>query len=138
MCGLGPDLLGIHTLSLAARERSASNSSTLTNGLAEVQAVCEYDHALIFALSSQWKEKFLNPSMAHGTVKAFNIVRCLDHSGKLDELCTGQKTKAARALLRDKFHEHDWAKPIYLRVSRILGRVSRFRIAQFLPHMKLA
>ena len=33
VCGLGPDLLGIHTLSLAARERTASNSGTLANGL---------------------------------------------------------------------------------------------------------
>ena len=33
VCGLGPDMLGIHTLSLAARFRSASDSGTLTNGL---------------------------------------------------------------------------------------------------------
>ena len=55
--GLGPDLLGIHTLSLAARYITASNSSTLANGLAKNQAVREYDHAPIFALSSEWKEK---------------------------------------------------------------------------------
>ena len=33
VCGLGPDLLGIHTLRLAARCRTVSNSSTLSNGL---------------------------------------------------------------------------------------------------------
>ena len=33
ICGFGPDLLGIHTLSLAARCRTAANSGTLTKGV---------------------------------------------------------------------------------------------------------
>ena len=36
-CGLGPDILGIHTLSLAARHRTASNSVALANGMAKKQ-----------------------------------------------------------------------------------------------------
>ena len=117
---------GIHTLSLAARFRTASNSGTLTNGLAKIQAAREYDHAPIFALSSEWKEKSLA------------IVRRLDHYGKLDESPQDKKQKAATALLRDEFQKQDFAKPVSLRVSRILGPVSRFRIAQILLQMKLA
>ena len=72
------------------------------------------------------------------TVDAFNIVRRLDHSGKFDESPQDQKQKAAPALLRDNLQERDFAKPISLRVNRTLGPVSRFRIAQLLPGMKLA
>ena len=138
VCGLRPDMLGIHTLSLAARFRTASDSGTLTNGLAKIQAAREYDNAPIFALRSEWKEKFLKPSMAHSTMEAPAIVRRLDHYGKLDESPQDKKQKAATALLRDEFQKQDFAKPVSLRVSRILGPVSRFRIAQILPQMKLA
>ena len=41
--------------------------------------------APIFALSSDWEKKFLISSMAHCTAEAFNTVRCLGHSGMLDE-----------------------------------------------------
>ena len=47
------------------------------------------------------------------------------------------KQKAATALLRDKLYEQDFAGPISLRASRILGPISRFRIVEILPHMKL-
>ena len=36
MCGLGLDTLGIQTLSSAACDRTASNSGTLANGLANI------------------------------------------------------------------------------------------------------
>ena len=41
VCGLGHDLLVIHTLSLAARKRTAADSSALANGLAKIQAARE-------------------------------------------------------------------------------------------------
>ena len=49
-----------------------------------------------------------------------------------------KKQKVATALLRDKLHEQDFAGPISLRASRILGPISRFRVAEILLHMKLA
>ena len=61
VCGLGPDLLVIHTLSLAARKRTAADSSALANGLAKIQAARENDHAPIYAVSSELKDNFLNP-----------------------------------------------------------------------------
>ena len=66
------------------------------------------------------------------------MVRRLDHDGKLNEFPQDKKQKAATALLRDELQKQDFAKIISLRVSRILGPVSRFRIAQILPQMKLA
>ena len=38
VCGLGPDLVGIHSISLAARYRVAACSSTLRRGLEKVSA----------------------------------------------------------------------------------------------------
>ena len=60
VCCLGHDLLVIHTLSLAARKRTAADSSALANGLAKIQAPRENDHASIYAVSSEWKGNFLN------------------------------------------------------------------------------
>ena len=58
VCGLGPDLLGIHTLSFAALTRTAASSNTLTKGPEKIQAARGYDFASIFALSSDSEEKF--------------------------------------------------------------------------------
>ena len=37
-----------------------------------------------------------------------------------------------------KLFEQDFAGPIFLRASKVLGPISRYRIAEILPHMKLA
>ena len=39
---------------------------------------------------------------------------------------------------RDEFQKQDFAKPVSVRVPRILGPVSRFRIAQIMPQMSRA
>ena len=41
MCGIGLDVLGIHTLSLAAQYRTAANSDTLASDLAKVYTARE-------------------------------------------------------------------------------------------------
>ena len=41
VCGLGPDLVGVHSLSLAARYRTAACSKTLNQGLEKIQAAGE-------------------------------------------------------------------------------------------------
>ena len=125
MCGLGPDLVGIHSLSLAARYRTAACSNTLIQGLQKIQAAREYDFAPMFALSSDWEKNFLVPSMACSTAEAFNIVRCLDHTCKLGDAPRDKRRKVATASLRDKLFAHDFAGPISLRASRILGPISR-------------
>ena len=82
---LNPTWLGFTLAASLARYRTAASSNTLSKGLEKIQAARGYDLAPIFVLSSDWEEKFLILSMAHSTVVALNTVRCLDHSGKLDE-----------------------------------------------------
>ena len=119
VCGLGLDIIVIHTLSLAAWKRTASNSGTLANVLAKIKAAREYDRASICVLRSEWKEKFLSPSMAQNTLEAYEIVCRLDHDGKIDDSPQGKKQKAATALLRDEIRKQDFAKPVASRVSNI-------------------
>ena len=80
VCGLGPDLVGIHSISLAARYRTAACSNTLNQGLAKIQAARAFDFAPILALCPNWEKDFLAPSMSRSTADGR-----LDHDGKLDE-----------------------------------------------------
>ena len=137
VCGLGPDLVGIHSISLAARHRTAACSNTLNQGLEKIQAARAFDFAPILALCPNWEKGFLAPSMARSTAEAFNIACRLDRNGKLDEVSQDKKQKVATSLLRDKLHTQDFAGPISLRASKVLGPISRYRIADMLSHMKL-
>ena len=58
--------------------------------------------------------------------------------GTLDDSPHDTKQKAATALLRDELLMHDFARPVFLRASRILGPISRFRFAQIPLRMKRA
>ena len=51
VCGLGPDLVGIHSISLAARCWVAACSSTLRRGLEKVSAARGHNCTPLFALS---------------------------------------------------------------------------------------
>ena len=84
VCGLGPDMVGIHSISLAARYRVAACSTTLSQGLEKIQAARGHNSAPIFALSPDWEKEFLAPSMACSTANAFDLF-ALDRDGKLDE-----------------------------------------------------
>ena len=137
VCGLGPDLVGIHSISLAARYRVAACSTTLSQGLEKIQTARGHNSAPIFALSPVWQKEFPAPSMACSTANAFDIVCRLDRDGKLDEAPQNKKQKVATGLLRDNLHEQDFAGPISLRASKVLKPISRCRVADILPHMKL-
>ena len=48
------------------------------------------------------------------------------------------KTRNRRlSQLRDALHRQDFAGPISLLASKVLGPISRFRVVEILPHMKL-
>ena len=111
VCGLGPDLVGIHSISLAARYRVAACSTTLCQGLDKIQTARRHNCAPVFALCSVWEKEFLSPSMACGTSDAFSVVRRLDRDGRLDEVPQNKKQKVATGLLVDKLHEEDFAPP---------------------------
>ena len=74
VCGLGPDLVGIHSISLAARYRTAACSNTLNQGLEKIQAVRAFDFGPILALCPNGEKEFLAPSMARSTAEAFNTI----------------------------------------------------------------
>ena len=139
VCGLGPDILGIHTLSLAARYRTASNSGTLANGLAKIQAAREYDHALHLCSQLRMEGEFFEllpwPITPWRHLKLYFAWITM---ANLMTLLMARNKKAATALLRDEFQKQDFAKPMSLRASRILGPVSRFRIAQIMPQKNRA
>ena len=100
VCGLFPDLVGIHSISLAARYRVAACSTTLSQGLDQIQEARGHNCAPIIALPPVWEKEFLAPSMACSTVNAFDIVCCLDRDGKLDEV---PQSKKSRRLPQDYF-----------------------------------
>ena len=131
--GFGPALLGIDTLSLAARCRAASNSGTLANVPAKKKRSSRVGSRSHFCLHLRMEGEFLNPSMSQCTMEALAFVRHLDHHGKLDESPQDKKQKAVTALLRDELQKQVFSKPVSLRASRVLGPVSRFRMAQVLP-----
>ena len=126
MCGLGPDVVSIHSISLAARYRTAACSNTLNQGLEKIQAAHAFDFAPILALCPDWEKDFHTPFMARGTADAFNIVCRLDHDGKLHEASQNKKQKVATSLIRDKLHTQDSAGPISLRASKVLEPISRY------------
>ena len=49
-----------------------------------------------------------------------------------------KKQKVATNVLRGKLYEQDFAGAISLRASKALGPISRYRVADILPHMKHA
>ena len=59
ICGLGPDVLGIHSISLAARYRVAACSSTLRKGLEKVKEARGHNCTPLFALSPACEQEFL-------------------------------------------------------------------------------
>ena len=137
MCCLGPDLVGIHSISLAARCRVAACSTTLTQGLEKIQTARGHNCTPIFALSRTWEKEFLVPSMAYSTADAFDITYRLDRTGTLDEAPQNNKQEVATGLLLDKLHKQDFAGPLSSRASKVLGPISRYRVADILPRMKL-
>ena len=74
--------------------------------------------------------------MAFSTANAFDSVCRLDRD-TLDEVPQNKKQKIATGLLLDKLHKQDFAGPPSSRASRVLGPISRHRVADILLHMKI-
>ena len=137
VCGLGTDLVGIHSLSLAARYRVAACSTTLSRGLEKINTARGHNCTPLFALSPIWEKEFLVPYMALSTADAFDIVCRLDRNDTFDDVPQDKKQKIATRLLLDKLQKQDFAGPLSSRASRVLGPISRHRVADILPHVKL-
>ena len=132
MCGLGLDVVGIHSLSLAARYRAAACSTTLNQGLEKIQAA-RGKTSLLFSLSllTGRKNFLLLPWLLATLFVAWTMMANLMKPRRI------KKHKVATGLLRDKLYEQDFAGAISLRASKVLGPMSRYRVADILFHMKL-
>ena len=73
--------------------------------------------------------------MAFSSADAFDIVSRLDLNGTLDDVPQNKKQKIATGLLLDKHHEQDFALPFASRASKVLGPISRHRVADILLHI---
>ena len=95
VCGLGPDLVGIHSISLAARYRVAACSTTRRQGLEKIQTARGHNCAPIFSLSllTGRKNFLVHLRCPVSTANAFDIVCRLDRDGKLDEAPQNKKQK---------------------------------------------
>ena len=93
VCGLGPDLVGIHCISQAARYRVAACSSTLRRGPEKVSTARGHNCTLLFAPSPAWEQEFLFPSLAFNAANAYDIVCQLDRDDTLDDVPQNQKTR---------------------------------------------
>ena len=136
ICGLGPDLIGIHSMSLAARYRVAACSSTLRRGFEKINEARGHNCTPLFALSPAWERDFLFPSMTFHTASACDIVCRLDRDDILDEVPQNQKQKVATGLLLDKLRAQNFAGLLSCRATRVLGPISRHCIADIRPHLK--
>ena len=61
VCGLGPYLVGICSISLAAGYRTAACSNTLSQGLEKIQAARAYEFAPVLELTSNCENELLAP-----------------------------------------------------------------------------
>ena len=121
---------------MAARYRIVASSTTLTKALRKsVRHVGTI--ALLSLLSPAWQHEFLFPSMAFNTASAYDIICRLDRNDTLHDVPQKKKQKAATGLLLDKIHKQDFAGPLACRASKVLGPISRHRVADILLHMKI-
>ena len=74
--------------------------------------------------------------MTFHTANAFDIICRLDRDDTLDETPQNKKPKVATGLLLYKLRAQDFAGPLSSRITRVLGQISRHRIADILPFLK--
>ena len=137
-CGLGPDLVCIHSISLAARYRVAACSTTLSQGLDEIQTAPGRNCTPFFLLFLPFgrKNSLLPPwPLAPRTLLIVFVAWTV-----MANLMKFRRIRS-RKLLLDNFltnpHEQDFAWPFSRRASEVLGPISRYRVADILLHMKL-
>ena len=70
--------------------------------------------------------------MTFYTANAFDIACQFDRNDTLDEVPRNKEQKVAAGLLLDKLHKQDFACPLACRASRVLGPISRHRVASCL------
>ena len=88
ICGLGPDVIGIHSISVAARMIILSSQRSC-----KINEARGHSCTPLFVLSPAWEREFLFPSMTFHTANAFDIACRLDHDDILDEVPQNKNRK---------------------------------------------
>ena len=94
-------------------------------------------YSSLCSLSPTWEHEFLLPSMAFNTASAFDTICRLDRNDTLVDVPQNNEQKSVTGLLLDKLHKQDFAGPLACRASKVSGPISRHRIADILPRMKI-
>ena len=138
VCGLGPDLVGIHSISLAARYRTAACSKTLSQGLEKIQAARAYDFAPVLALSYTGTRNFLLPPWLVAPRKlsilyvTWTAVANLMILHRTRNRILPQPCSATSYMGKTLLDQSPCGPPEFLDRSVV------FRTMEILPHMKLA
>ena len=106
---------GIHNISLAVRYRVATRSSTLTDGLAKIQAARNRPVTL-HVFFSVWDGPMLHRSMAHNTMEAHEYVCQLDRSRSVP-VHTNSKLQQPKCSVSFE-QQRDFSQPIASRASQ--------------------
>ena len=128
ICRLGPDL--------AARYRVAACSTTLSQALEKSNTVRGHNCTPLFAFSPIWEKIFLFPPWPTALRMHLKIVCRLDRDDTLDDVPQNKSRRFPLGYFLTKLHKQDFAGPLSNRASRVLGPISRDRVADILPHMK--
>ena len=80
---------------------------------------------------------FFFPPWPSNTVSAFDIICRSDRNDTLEDVPQNTKQKAATGLFLDKLFKQDFAGPLSSRASKVLGPISRHRVADILPTCNL-
>ena len=138
MCGLDSDICGIHIISLAARFRTAANSGTLVNAWPNfVQLVNTTVLFSLRALTPEWEERELKPSMALSTMEAYENVRqiVLATLPTLPEIGYRMPPRPCSAT---RFKNVILLYQLPNGPPKNLGPISRHHVAQILPMIRNA
>ena len=119
VCGLGLDVVGINSISLAAHYPVAECLSTLRRGPEKSQWGMRAIALLCLLFLLLGNMSFFFRPWLH-TANAFDIVCQLDRGDTLDEVPKNKKHKVATGLLLDKLHKLEFAGPLASRASRVL------------------
>ena len=118
---LGIDVHGIHIISLTARFRTATRSSSLFDSLTKIRAVRNSDRVTLHAFFKTWEESMLHAPWPSARWKRIIFL--------LDAKCVRTTT----TLLDGKEQTRDYSRQIAKRATKIPDAISSHRIAQNLP-----
>ena len=126
---LGLDVHGIHFISLAARFRTATRSSTLADGLQKFEQHAAVIGSPSMPFSGAWKKAMLHRLTALSTMESHNFVCRLDRSSAIIGSSFHNMQKAATIQVCEVEQKRYFSRPTANQAAKVFGPISRHRIA---------